>query len=330
MVVFLLAAAVMLVLTLYAVLRPLLPHNIRLAAGIALAVVAASTALYLYLGTPAALDPAMVRAPTNLAEARAQLEQKLAESPDDAEGWRLLARAYTAEGNPAEAARAYAEAAKHAPGDPDVLTEAAESRALAAPGHRFDTHAVEQLEQALAIDPMHQRARWFLGVSLRQAGQHAQAAQTWAPLLDRIDASTASTLLVQINQARTEAGLAPMTMPTAPATSLPVEVAFAPDIDLQQLPASARVFVIARAAGGPPIPVAVQKHAVDALPLSIRLSDADSLMPTAKLSGLDDVEVVARLSMSGTANRQEGDIESKPVAVSMPSTQPVKLLIGGE
>lgn len=330
MAMFLLAAAVLLVLTFYAVLRPLLGRSTKLAAITAVAVIAASVALYLHLGTPAALDPAMVRAPTNLAEARVQLERKLAESPGDAEGWRLLGRAYTAEGNAAEAARAYAEAAKRAPRDADVLTEAAEARALAREDRRFDDIATSQLEQAIAIEPMHQRARWFLGISLRQAGESAKAAETWAPLLSRIDAKTASTLLVQINEARAEAGLEPMAMPTdaASTTGLPVEVAFAPGIDIQQLPLTARVFVIARAAGGPPMPVAVQKHEVGAMPLSINLSDADSPMPTAKLSTLRDVEVFARLSMSGTANRQDGDVESKAVQVKLPSKQPVKLVIG--
>ena len=319
MAMFLIGAAVLLLLTLYAVLRPLLGRSKTLAAGIAFAVIAASTVLYLQLGTPAALDPAMVRAPTNLAEARAQLERKLAESPGDAEGWRLLGRAY-------------AEAAKRAPRDADVLTEAAEARALTREDRRFDDIATAQLEQAIAIEPMHQRARWFLGISLRQAGEHAKAAEVWSPLLSRIDAKTAATLLVQINQARTEAGLAPMKLPTeATSTSgLAVQVTFAPGIDIQQLPDTARIFVIARAAGGPPMPVAVQKHEVSAMPLSIRLSDADSPMPTAKLSSLKQVEVIARLSMNGIANRQADDIESRPVQLSLPHTQAVELVIGNE
>ncbi len=337
MAMFLLAAAILLILTLHAVLRPLWAHSRKLAIILAAVITVGSAALYLALGTPTALDPAMVRAPTTLAEARVQLERKLKESPEDAEGWRLLGRAYASEGNAAEAARAYAEAAKRAPRDADVLTEAAESRALAREDRRFDAAAVAQLNQALAIDPTHQRARWFLGISQRQAGQPAKAAETWAVLLTHVDAATATTLLEQINQARTEAGLAPMPAPTTASTpaavsgvTLPVEVAFAKGIDPSRLPPEARIFVLARAAGGPPMPVAAQKHALDAMPLSISLSDADSPMPTAKLSSLDEVEVVARLSMSGIANKQEGDVESHPVRVRLPMKEPVKLVIGVE
>lgn len=330
MALFLIAAAVLLLLTLYAVLRPLLARDTKLASAIAASVIAASAALYLHLGTPAALDPAMVRAPTTLADARAQLERKLAETPDDAEGWRLLGRAYVAENKATDAARAYAEAAKRAPHDADILTEAAEARAMADKDRRFDNTAIAQLEQAIAIEPMHQRARWFLGISLRQAGESARAAEVWAPLLTRVDAKTAASLLAQVNQARAEAGQSAISLPNDAASasiSVQVQVAFAPGIDTGQLPPQARIFVIARAAGGPSMPVAVQKHDVATMPLAITLSDADSLMPTAKLSGLKEVEILARLSLTGSADRDAGDLESKPVRVNLPARQPLKVLI---
>jgi cytochrome c-type biogenesis protein CcmH len=90
------------------------------------------------------------------------------------------------------------------------------------------------------------------------------------------------------------------------------------------------VFVIARAAGGPPMPVAVEKHPVSSLPLEIVLDDRDGPMPTAKLSALQDVEVLARLSESGDATRREGDIETATVRVKLPADSPVTLVLGAE
>ena len=58
------------------------------------------------------------------------------------------------------------------------------------------------------------------------------------------------------------------------------------------------------------------------------LDDGDSPMPTRKLSQLREVDLVARLSESGVANRQDGDIESKPVRVALPAKGPVELVIG--
>lgn len=332
MTLFLFASGLLVVLTLFAVLRPLLARSRRAAIGIAIATLATSIALYLHLGTPAALDPAMTRAPETLAEARVQLERKLEQSPQDAEGWRLLGRAYTAEGKPIDAARAYAEAAKHAPQDPDLLVEAAEASALARDDHRFDAAAVARLQRALQLNPNHQRGRWFLGISQRQAGRPADAAATWARLLPLVDAKTAESLLPQINEARADAGLAVMAAPAAPAQApgVPVEVDIAPELK-QRLASSpsAVVFVIARAAGGPPMPVAARRLAVSELPANFTLSDADSPMPTQKLSTMQDVEVLARISLTGDAGRGEGDIESAPVRVKLPVREPIRLRLAG-
>ena len=61
------------------------------------------------------------------------------------------------------------------------------------------------------------------------------------------------------------------------------------------------------------------------LPLDIVLDDGDSPMPTAKLSSLQEVEVLARISATGSANRGPGDLESRPVRVRLPATAPVAL-----
>ena len=76
------------------------------------------------------------------------------------------------------------------------------------------------------------------------------------------------------------------------------------------------------------MPVAVERHAVRDLPLHIVLDDGDSPMPTRKLTQLREVELVARISESGVANKQDGDIESKPVRVTLPAKGPVELVIG--
>jgi cytochrome c-type biogenesis protein CcmH len=78
------------------------------------------------------------------------------------------------------------------------------------------------------------------------------------------------------------------------------------------------------------MPVAVEKRRVSELPLTVSLDDGDSPMPTAKLSSLREVEVVARLSESGNAMRQEGDIESAPVRIALPAKAPVELVLGAE
>lgn len=312
---FVIAGLMLAVLTLAYVLRPL--WRTRRVAGIAvIAGLTLATAMtYFAIGTPAALDPAQREMPRTLEDAVVKLEGELQRDPNQVEGWRLLARAYIAQGNAAKASDALAHAVKLAPDDPDLLAEGAEMRALAAPERRFDAEGVAMLRHAIELQPMHQRARWFLGIAQRQASQPAEAARTWEPLLSVVDAAAAAPLRAQIDAARAEAGLSPLPAATAavqtPAQGgLKVKVSVAPEL-AAKIPPNATLFVIARQAGGPPMPVAVEKLPAAGFPREVVLDDGDSPMPTMKLSQLDAVDVLARVSASGDAMPKSGDLEAK-------------------
>lgn len=332
MTVFAICAALLALLVLAFVLRPLWRDRPLPAAAFAGTLLLSTAVLYWLVGTPAALDASVRAAPATMADAIAELEAELKRDPRQTEGWRLLGRAYREQQRPADARNAYARAAALAPDDDDAQVEYAEARALADPQRRFDDEAVAALQRVLQRAPQHQRARWFLGIAQRQAGDAAAAARTWEPLLSVVDAATAASLRPQIDAARTAAGLPPLPAASANAPNangLTVKVALDPDFASRvRLRGDASVFVIARMPGGPPMPVAVEKHALQELPMTVTLDDADGPMPTQKLSALKEVEVVARLSASGNAMRQEGDIESKPVRIALPAKGPVELVIG--
>lgn len=338
MAIFMALASVLVVAVLALALRPLWRGSRGLALGIATVAVASTFALYHLVGTPAALDPQKLAAPNTLADAVTQLEAELARDPKQVEGWRLLGQAYTTEQRFDDARAAYAKAAELSPQDPDVLVEAAQARAMTAPERRFDDAAVALLHRALQAQPQHQRAGWFLGIAQRQAGQHAEAAKTWESLLAQVDAKTAASLRPQIDAARKDAGLPSLPVATADDAATPaatagntltVKVQLDPELASRiRLRGDASIFVIARAVGGSPMPVAVEKHSVQELPFEATLDDGDSPMPTQKLSGLQEVEVIARMSMSGNATGETGDLESPPVRVRLPASAPVELTIG--
>ena len=286
--------------------------------------------LYARMGTPAALDAINVERPATLPDAVAQLEAALARDPSQADGWRLLGHAYASEQKLDKSRDAYARAAKLAPDQPDVLVEAAEASALANPTRRFDAAAIAMLQHALDVQSDHQRARWFLGIAQYQSGKAAEAAATWEPLLAQVDAPTAVPLRAEINVARKEAGLPALAAPAVTATAtLRVSVALDPQLAARvRLNGAASVFVIARRPTGPPMPLAVEKHTVQELPFTATLDDSDGPMPTQKLSSQPQVEVIARLSMSGNAIPQPGDIESAPVLVRLPAKGIVHLTLG--
>ncbi|MGN7725340.1 tetratricopeptide repeat protein [Luteimonas sp. 22616] len=333
------AISVLLAVVVFAtVLWPLWRESRGIALGAVLALSLAALAAYQLVGTPAAIDaPAVAATPRSMDEAVVQLKAELERHPERADGWQLLARSYEMLDRRPEARDAYARAVKLTPDDPDLLVQAAQARLFADPGKKIDAEAVAMLRRALELQPQQQRARWFLGVWQRQEGRPAEAAETWEPLLAQVDAATANTLRVQVDAARKDAGLPPLPAAQPPAASagsanaLTVKVSLDPDFASRvRLRGDASVFVIARIPDGPPMPVAAEKHALQDLPMTITLDDADSPMPTQKLSALKEVEVFARLSNSGEAMRQEGDLDSKPVRVKLPATGAVELVIGAK
>jgi cytochrome c-type biogenesis protein CcmH len=75
------------------------------------------------------------------------------------------------------------------------------------------------------------------------------------------------------------------------------------------------LFVLARAAQGPKMPLAILRKQVKDLPLSFSLDDSMAMAPEMKMSNFDQVVVVARISKSGNAMPQPGDLQgaSKPL-----------------
>ena len=332
--IFVAIAALLCIATVAVLLRPLWRDARGVAVGIGVVMLASTGLLYLLVGTPRALDGTAQQTPKTLGDAIVQLEAELQRDPRQAEGWRLLGQAYQREGQPEKARDAYAKAVALLPEDADLLAEAAQVNALAHPQRLFDGEAVTMLKRALAKDPTHQRARWFLGIAQRQAGDNAAAAATWEPLLGLVDAATAASLRKEVDAARADAGLPALAVASvapaaANARSLAVQVSLDPDFAARvRLRGDATIFIIARAPDGPPMPVAAEKHTVSELPFTATLDDGDSPMPTRKLSQLKEVVLVARLSESGIANKQDGDIESKPVRVTLPAQEPAELVIG--
>lgn len=340
MALFAVIAVVLTLAVLAIVLWPLWRDSRGVVLGAVAALGLATFALYHVVGTPtginatavAMIDTPAAGQPVTLEAAITELQAELKRNPQQPEGWRLLGKSLAAMQRFPESRDAFAKALALMPEEPDLLVETAQSRLYASADRKLDEQAVALLRRALAIKPDHQRALWFLGMSQRQNQQPAEAARTWESLLSQVDAGTASSLREQIDAARAEAGLP--ALPAAPAktssnNALTVKVALDPEFAARvRLPGDASVFVIARIPDGPPMPVAAEKHALQDLPLTLTLDDGDSPMPTQKLSQLKEVELIARVSASGNPMRQEGDLESKPVRVTLPASKPVELVLG--
>jgi cytochrome c-type biogenesis protein CcmH len=344
---FYIAAAVMVAVALALLLLPLLRHGRRsgsprgifvLMLLLALAVPVGSALLYLQVGTPSVLNgvPTQAQTATDINTALDELRTHLAANPKDAQGWMLLAQAAMEMQQPDQARDAFDHVLQLTPNDTTAMTGWAEADAAARSDHRIQGRARDLLLQAVKLEPDNQRGLWLLGISDYQQGQYADAAATWRVLQPQLQpgSSVAQAVAQQITLADARAKGAPATASsTGSAASvnrssptLQVKVALAPTLKAK-LAAGDTLFVYARAESGPPMPLAVARLDASQLPATVTLTDAMSMFPSMKLSSVPRVFVGARISRSGNAMAQAGDLEGDAGIVAVDSKAPVNILI---
>lgn len=341
---FLIIAAIMVVAALACVLVPMLRSARRegrprapfwIALALVLAMPPVVLGAYLSVGTPQALQAAPVDNHATLVDATRQLQQSLAHKPDDAQGWALLAQAYSALNQPRQARDALDHLLKLKPDDPDAMVAWVEATAAIDPKHLIDDASRAKLQRALQIDPTHQRALWLLGISDYQRQQYADAAKQWKTLLPLLQpgSKVAATVQQELADAESRAGgpnVAAASTRATPANAERVAIQVTVNIQdqmLDKIKPGETLFVFARAVDGPPMPLAVAKLGNVQFPATVTLTDAMAMSPSLRLSQFRKVQVVARLSASGNALPQAGDLQSTPMEVATDSHTPITLTI---
>ena len=288
----------------------------------------------------------------------AQMVDKLAERmktrPDDAEGWTMLARSYTVLGRYAEAVPAYRRATQLEPKNAGLLADFSDALAATNEGHATP-ESLALLDRALSLDPRHPKALALAGTIAFERGDYAGAALQWQKIADALppDGEFRQQVQANIDEARRRGNLpaagppavspspassslqqsassgasrGPSNRPAASAgASVSGTVTLAPALAARAVPTDT-VFVFARAASGSRMPLAVFRATVADLPLAFQLDDSMA-MTAMKLSDAKQVIVGARVSKSGNALPQPGDLsgESAPVA---PGASGLSITIG--
>lgn len=340
---FIVVAALMVALALAALLVPLVREGRRsghtrgvfvLCLSIALLLPLGAGVLYLKVGTPAALNgvSAQAQTPISLPQAIAQLREHLAQQPDDQQGWMLLAQTSAMMRQPGDARDAWDHVLKLDANNAEAMVGWAESDSMLRADHRIDGRARELLQRAVKQHPDNQRGLWLLGISDFQRQQYADAARQWKTLLPLLQpgSKVAATVKRELAEAERASGNAPAAAGTAPAPTgdiaLNITVKLAPRLADQLKPGDA-LFVFAKAVDGPPMPLAVAKLHPSRIPVQVTLTNAMAMAPGVDLAKYPKVEVAARISRSGNALPQPGDLESAPVEVATDSQAPIALTI---
>ncbi len=172
---------------LFPLLRPAAsPAARQEGAVLTLALLVGTGALYALLGTPAGLrtawsEPAALT-PTEADQLLDRLAQELVAVPENPQGWRVLARAYTGQGKYVEAGHAYAQLLKLVEPDADLLVNYAEVQAFAN-GKKLAGEPARLLERAVALAPDHVEGLLLLGSARFEQGDDGAAITHWRAVL---------------------------------------------------------------------------------------------------------------------------------------------------
>ncbi|AKU21033.1 c-type cytochrome biogenesis protein CcmI [Massilia sp. NR 4-1] len=304
---------------------------------LSLALPLGAAALYFQVGRPAGVLPA-APPPTVVQQGHVGddgpdmnalvqgLAERLRHQPEDADGWQMLARSYTALGRYREAAQAYSRLNTLLPNDADVLADYADALASAEDG-KLTGQPERLVARALAIDPKHVKALALAGSVAFARADFAAAVRQWQALLPFVppDSPFAESTRAGIAaaQARLESGPAKGGAARRPvsAPALSGTVRLAPG--MQGVRPDDTLFIYARAAEGPRQPIAILRRQASDLPFDFTLGDSQGMQGGTLLSAHARVIVTAHISRSGKAMPQPGDLEgdSAPVASSARGVQ---------
>jgi cytochrome c-type biogenesis protein CcmH len=249
-------------------------------------------------------------------------------------------------GRHADAVQAYANIRRLGGDQPALLADYADALVMAN-GGQFTDEAGGLLEKAIELDPENLKGLWLIGHWKYGQGAYAEALDYWQRAAAKLPpgGQDARVIAQQISQVQSRLGIdstpalrtAQAASQTASDTtagksnsaggaSVTVQVALDPGLSDAAAPEDT-LFIFARAVQGPRMPLAIVRKQVKDLPVTVTLDDSLAMSPAMSLSKFGEVTVGARVSKSGNAIPQSGDLQGTVSPVATQGAQPVQLTI---
>lgn len=248
-----------------------------------------------------------------------QLQKRLRQRPKNTQNWYLLATTSIELGDYEEAVRAFRELLQVEPNAPEVKAELAQALFLRA-GNTITPEVRQQTKEALEMQPNTPTALGLAGIDAYQSGEYEQAISYWKGAVAQLDPSSQSAIVLNagIERAQTalvKTGDGEKPQESAAALSLKIKVSLAKGVEVKPEDA---VFIYARAWQGPKMPLAIQRVKAADLPITITLDKSMAMTQGMDLSSFPQVEVVARISSTGSAVSSAGDWQASqgPILVA--------------
>jgi len=306
-----------------------------------LAIPAVAGSLYWALGNYPSLT--QVEQPATASQAAPELEkmksmvaglaERLQKQPDDALGWTMLGRSYKYLQEYPKAVAAFEHAYKLIGDKPEIMLLYADALAFAN-NEQLAGKPSELVFKALAMEPNNTTGLWLGGMAKAQTGDFVAAMDLWKKLEAQLPPGSEAQQEIQgllaklATQIPEGAGTQAESKP-ATAASIEVQVSLAPELQKSASP-NDTVFIYAQALSGPKMPLAIVRKQVSELPLAVNLTDAMAMMPTMKLSNFEQVKLLARISKSGDAMQQPGDLIGVIEQVALNDKGPHKVVINSQ
>lgn len=315
----------------------------RLAGLLAVLMPVATLVGYLAVGNPDLMvKSALAEAEARHAEAsieesiRAQTEH-LAQHPEDALAWMTLGMTYAGLERWPAAEQAYAKAYALQPKDAFVISAYAEALAVNA-GRDLSGRPIELVREALLISPDDEKALELAALHAFQTGEYGKAAYYFRQQLKVLppDSPYAADIQAAMREARRRSEEAAFGAPLdtrppadeqhgAALATISGVVELAPEL-AGRVTGKEVLYLLARPVSGGGAQLAGLRATADRLPAPFTLDDSLAMMPDALLSQQETVTLIARISMTGSAEPMTGDLEGQIRSVAVGS-QGVKLVI---
>jgi len=244
------------------------------------------------------------------------LQARFERHSDDIQNGYMLGTLYTELERFDEAVDTFSRLAGQMEDSPDratVLGQLAQAMYLSA-GSRMSPALQSVIDEGMALNPNEYALLSIMAIEAFISEQYSQAIAYWQRQLRQLDSGSQEAAVLRERIARVETllpeGASLATNDDAIGNASVTLVIDVDDSVLSQVDDSMRLFVYARSPEFP-MPLAAVNLDQPEFPFEITLDDSNAMAPVARLSSAQQVYVGARLSQSGIANAQSGDLEGE-------------------